>query len=159
MPRINATVEERHAEQLATMKEEIADGDTDSVSDAEATRRIFDRAQREIDVAQGARRERAKGEQALAKERARREQAVADAQAERDATIEDLRERLDELEGDLEEAETRAERLERANLIILEQQEEKTDLVEYVDEEKSYRRASILTRAKWWVTGMPDDGD
>ena len=54
-----------------------------------------------------------------------------------------------------------AERLRREKRLILEQREEHTELVRAVQNEQTLaeRKASAgaLTRAKWWLTGMPDD--
>lgn len=54
-----------------------------------------------------------------------------------------LEARVDELEAQLQHQRSREEDVE--------------EIVEYVDEEKSYRRAGIVTRAKWWFFGMDDD--
>lgn len=66
--------------------------------------------------------------------------------------------KLTEYESKLEEYETKLDRLEREKLLILEDREEKQELVEYVEEERSLSRqkaeAGIATRAKWWLFGM-----
>jgi len=38
--------------------------------------------------------------------------------------------------------------------MILEQREENTELVKYVEDERRFRHAGLLTRAKWWLRGM-----
>lgn len=78
----------------------------------------------------------------------------------------------DRLQNDYEEQlrdyEQTIERLQNEKRLILEQREEHTELVEYVEEERSMQRrredreqrraqAGVLTRTKWWLTGMPDD--
>lgn len=51
------------------------------------------------------------------------------------------------------------DRLEREKRMILEHREEHTELVESIQREESRQdrlaRAGVLTRAKWWLTGMP----
>lgn len=60
----------------------------------------------------------------------------------------------DELERD-------RDRLERQYRQLIERQEEHQELVEYVETERTIeerrRRAGVVTRAKWWLRGMPDD--
>ena len=48
----------------------------------------------------------------------------------------------------------RIDRLEREKRMILEQREENTELVKYVEDERRFRHAGLLTRAKWWLRGM-----
>jgi len=45
-------------------------------------------------------------------------------------------------------------RLPGTKRIILEQREENTELVKYVEDERRFRHAGLLTRAKWWLTDM-----
>ena len=61
-----------------------------------------------------------------------------------------------QLHNEIEELHNKIDRLEREKRMILEQREENTELIEYVDDEKRFRRANILTRAKWWLRGMPN---
>jgi Arc/MetJ-type ribon-helix-helix transcriptional regulator len=66
--------------------------------------------------------------------------------------IEDLRrqaERVDDLERDVE-------RLKNEKQTILAQREENQQLQAYVDEQRSWRKVGLLTRAKWWLRGMPE---
>jgi metal-responsive CopG/Arc/MetJ family transcriptional regulator len=49
------------------------------------------------------------------------------------------------------------DRLERQLGQLVDRQEVRQELVEYVDEEKSYRSAPIWKRAKWWVVGRSGD--
>lgn len=66
---------------------------------------------------------------------------------ELEAEIEDLENRIEDLRNQLASANTR---IDAAN-----------EIVEYVEEERTVERhrrhAGLLTRAKWWVTGMPAD--
>lgn len=56
-----------------------------------------------------------------------------------------------------------AERLRREKRLILEQREEHTELVRAVSREQTREdrraQAGVLTRAKWWLTGMPTDDE
>lgn len=45
-------------------------------------------------------------------------------------------------------------RLSETKRRILKQREETTELVEYVEDEKRFRHAGLLTRTKWWFRGM-----
>jgi metal-responsive CopG/Arc/MetJ family transcriptional regulator len=45
------------------------------------------------------------------------------------------------------------DRLERQLGQLIEERETSTEIVEYVEEERSYRSAPIWQRAKWWVLG------
>lgn len=53
------------------------------------------------------------------------------------------------------------ERLQREKRMILENQEDRAALVEYVEDErqldKKREHANLFQRAKWWVTGVPKD--
>jgi metal-responsive CopG/Arc/MetJ family transcriptional regulator len=61
-----------------------------------------------------------------------------------------------------EELQRENERLRNQLQAITSRQQEHTDLVEYVEEERSLSRqkaeAGVVTRAKWWLFGM-DDGE
>lgn len=52
------------------------------------------------------------------------------------------------------ELEAERDRLERKLTAALETREEHTDLVRYVEEERTYRSAGLTTRVKWWLFGM-----
>lgn len=60
-----------------------------------------------------------------------------------------------------DEIETDRDRLERQYRQLIERQEEHQELVEYVETERTIeekrRRAGVVTRAKWWLRGMPAD--
>lgn len=70
---------------------------------------------------------------------------------------------LDEVEQRVRELETEVARLNRANLLILEEREEKQELAKYVEDQRSAeqrrREASVVERAKWWLVGMDDVDD
>lgn len=61
----------------------------------------------------------------------------------------------------IEELETENERLQRERRQILEQREENTDLVTVVERQQSLQerkaQASIFTRIKWNILGMPSE--
>nr|WP_222863747.1 CopG family transcriptional regulator [Natronococcus pandeyae] len=67
------------------------------------------------------------------------------------------------LEEELEEARVEIERLRNEKRLVLEEREEKQELVRYVETERTLTeqkaRAGIVTRAKWWLTGVPDSGE
>lgn len=71
---------------------------------------------------------------------------------------EDLRDRVDDLEDELEHQEARAEDLRRQLREANRHDEDVAELVEYVEDERTVeqrrREASIVTRARWWLTGM-----
>lgn len=56
----------------------------------------------------------------------------------------------DEVKGD-------RDRLERQLGQLIEQRETSKEIVEYVEEEQSWRSAPIWQRAKWWVFGQSDE--
>lgn len=56
----------------------------------------------------------------------------------------------------VEELERTVERLEREKRLILEDREEKRELVRYVEDERSWRSASLPRRVKWWVFGKEE---
>jgi Arc/MetJ-type ribon-helix-helix transcriptional regulator len=64
------------------------------------------------------------------------------------------------LHNEIEELHNKVDRLEREKQMILEHREEHTDLVESIQREESRQdrlaKASVFTRAKWWLTGMPN---
>ncbi|MDG5821957.1 ribbon-helix-helix protein, CopG family [Natronococcus sp. A-GB7] len=71
----------------------------------------------------------------------------------RSEAIRDLLERGIEYD----QLQTENQRLQNEKRTIIQQREQNTELVEYIEEEKSYRKAGLFTRAKWWAFGMPDD--
>jgi hypothetical protein len=75
-------------------------------------------------------------------------------------------ERVDDLEGEVERLEARVDELTNQLREANKRQEEVTELVSYVEEEKTLTQrrreresAPVWKRAKWWVTGYPDDRD
>jgi len=78
----------------------------------------------------------------------------ADRAAELEAETERLRQRIDDLEAE-------RDRLQAEKQEVLEQREEQTELVEYVQQERAverqWREAGLATRMKWRVLGMPTD--
>lgn len=76
----------------------------------------------------------------------------ADRVAELEAETERLRERIDELEAE-------RDRLQDEKQEVLEQREEHSELLAYVEQERAverqWREAGLATRMKWRVLGMP----
>ena len=70
-------------------------------------------------------------------------------------------ENTDELHGRIEELERDLERVRREKQMILEEREEKQELVRYVEDERSaeqqWREAALTKRLKWRVFGMPSE--
>lgn len=62
--------------------------------------------------------------------------------------------RHEELQSEVDDLRQENERLHRERRQLLEQREENTELVEYVEDEQGYRRASVITQMKWWFRGM-----
>lgn len=94
---------------------------------------------------------------------------VIDSRNDPDADVERLRERIaeleatrDELQDAVDDLERDAERLQNEKRLILEDREEKQELVRYVEAERTeqqrWRQAGLTTRLKWRITGMPGDG-
>jgi len=99
---------------------------------------------------------------------------VADLRAEvdrlegADDRADELGDRVEELEATVADLETDLERVQNEKQQILAQRDENKELRRYVEDKRSvaqaeqqYRQASILTRAKWKITGMPsgEEGD
>ena len=93
---------------------------------------------------------------------------VIDSRNDPDADVERLREQVaeleatrDELQETIDDLETDVDRLQNEKRLILEDREEKQDLVRYVEEERNeqqrWRQAGLATRLKWRLTGMPGD--
>lgn len=59
----------------------------------------------------------------------------------------------------VDELETTVERLQNEKQTLIQDRQEHSEIVEYVEEEQTYRQASLPTRAKWWVFGKPDEPD
>ena len=56
----------------------------------------------------------------------------------------------------IEELERTVDRLRNEKQAIIEQREENQELARYVDEERTWRQAGIVTRTKWWLLGKPE---
>jgi septal ring factor EnvC (AmiA/AmiB activator) len=84
------------------------------------------------------------------------EEQLAAVRKERDQLREEV-DRVDDLEAELAQAEARIDELTEQLRVANSKDERMDELATYVDEERSYRKAGLLTRAKWWVTGMPDE--
>jgi predicted DNA-binding protein len=56
--------------------------------------------------------------------------------------------------SECDELRNRVDRLEREKRMILEHREENQELMRYVEDELSYRRAGVFTRMRWWLQGM-----
>jgi predicted nuclease with TOPRIM domain len=86
---------------------------------------------------------------------------------EADATLDDLlaaHDRVDELESEVSRLEARVDELTNQLREANRRNDEVTELVEFVEEEKSLTQARrerasapVWKRAKWWVTGYPED--
>ena len=66
------------------------------------------------------------------------------------------REVIDEYErlrSRCEELQTERNRLENRVMTLIDDRQEKQELVRYVDEEQERREAGAITRAKWWLLG------
>ena len=72
-------------------------------------------------------------------------------------------ERVHELEAEIVELERKLERSQNAYQTLIEERQEKQELVRYVEDERTaqdkWRHAGLLTKAKWAVTGMPEERD
>lgn len=116
MKRITPQIKPEHVEFI----EQVQDEEEGEISDAEAVRRIFDRAMQ------------------------------YEAEVER-------------LEAELDQSEARVEEMRSKLVATSEKVEASNELVRVVEEEQSLRtrraQAGALTRAKWWLTGMPDEDD
>lgn len=60
---------------------------------------------------------------------------------------------LERLRSDLEQAQTDIERLRNEKQMLIADRQEKQELVEYVEEERSWREQPLRTRLKWWMFG------
>lgn len=170
MERITPHIREEHLEQIRSVQES-ADSD---ISEAEAVRRIFDRAadaERAEAEREAMRSEyeskiesiRSEHESELDALRSEHESEVESVRSEYESRIEELQEEVDDLERDVE-------RLQNEKRTLIGDREERTELVEYVEEQRQVERyrarrermldqAGIVTRAKWKLTGVPVDGD
>lgn len=76
---------------------------------------------------------------------------------------EQLQRDYEELNSEYESLDDELQRQKRERRQLLEQREEKQELARYVEDQRTteqrYREASLPTRLKWKVTGMPSDGE
>lgn len=135
MERITPYVREEHIEQIKEMQKS-ADSD---ISDAEAVRRIFDRA---ADVK-------------------RSEAEVESLRSEHDAELERLRSEyeaeIERYEAEIDSLEARVDDLQRQLAATNQRVDEHKELVRYVEDELTYRQAGLGKRLKWWMFGKSDE--
>jgi hypothetical protein len=74
----------------------------------------------------------------------------------------DLQQRESDLRNQVDELETELDRVRNEKRLLLEEREEKAELVKYVQQERTaeqrWREAGVGTRLKWRLFGMPGDG-
>jgi septal ring factor EnvC (AmiA/AmiB activator) len=90
------------------------------------------------------------------------EREAADQGVNRSAYVRELieaRHDADDLRDQVREQETTINRLDNQLKAANTRIDDANDAIAYVDDERRYRRASVLTRFKWWVTGVPGDGE
>ena len=94
------------------------------------------------------------------------EKVVESVQAEKDVeskseAIRKCISRYEELQHEVDELETEVNRLKNEKRLILEDREEKAELVNYVEQERTaeqqWREAGLGTRLKWKLFGMDSD--
>ena len=70
---------------------------------------------------------------------------------------------IEKLEDELDELETELDRVKNEKRLLLEEREEKKELVRYVEQERTveqrWREAGFGKRMKWRLFGMPADDD
>ena len=80
---------------------------------------------------------------------------------EHDGVIETYERKIEEYESDIADLEREVERQQRERRQLLELRDEHQELVHVVQDERSLAQrraqAGILTRARWWLGGMPGD--
>lgn len=69
------------------------------------------------------------------------------------AKMQDMEMTIEDLHAEIEALETDIDRLQNEKQLILQQREENKELARYVEDELSYREASLGTRMKWWLFG------
>ncbi|MFC4440442.1 MULTISPECIES: CopG family transcriptional regulator [Natrialbaceae] len=84
-------------------------------------------------------------------------------QVKQSADSDMLAELRNEYESRITDLEQDVERLRNEKRTLINDREERTELVEYVEKEKSLSerkaQAGIVTRAKWFITRMPAEGE
>lgn len=80
-----------------------------------------------------------------------------------DDRVDDLEAETDRLQERVDELETELERVKNEKRLLLEDREEKKELVRYVEQERTveqqWREAGLTTRMRWRLFGMPGDDD
>jgi predicted nucleic acid-binding Zn-ribbon protein len=75
--------------------------------------------------------------------------------------VDDLEAETDRLQERVDELETELDRVKNEKRLLLEEREEKKELVRYAEDQRTRAErkdsAPIWTRAKWKVLGMPSD--
>jgi septal ring factor EnvC (AmiA/AmiB activator) len=94
--------------------------------------------------------------------------------AQYESELENIREQNEKLSNEVnrlenekeqlrEELENEIDRLKNKNRMILEERNEKKELVKYAEDtrttEQRWRQASLPTRLKWKLTGMPEQNE
>lgn len=78
------------------------------------------------------------------------------------AAVREERDRLEDQADRVAELETEVERLHRERRQLLEERDEKKELARYVEDERTaqerWRQAGIVTKTKWKLLGMPENG-
>lgn len=69
----------------------------------------------------------------------------------------ELMQQIEQREDQISELEQKVERLENEKHTLIQDRQERTELVRYVEEEISYRDAPVWTRAKWWLMGREEE--
>lgn len=76
---------------------------------------------------------------------------------------EELQKEYEDLMSEYEGAQTELERTRRERRQLLEQREQHQELARYVEDERTteqrWREASLATRIRWRLTGMPPDDE
>mgnify|MGYP002763905104 FL=1 len=74
---------------------------------------------------------------------------------------EDLQEQYEDLRTEYEDLQTELERVKNEKRLILEDREEKQELVRYVEDERTFeqkwREAGVAQKLKWKLFGMDDE--
>lgn len=82
---------------------------------------------------------------------------------EQDDRVDDLEAEADRLQKRVDELETELDRVKNEKRLLLEEREEKKELVRYVEQERTaeqrWREAGFGTRMKWRLFGMPEDDE
>jgi len=83
-------------------------------------------------------------------------ESIDEEAGEHDATRSEYVRTLIERGRGYEDLQRERDRLDRELAQLLDQREEHTELVRYVEEERSWREQSLGTRLRWWLLGKGD---